>query len=65
MFFVNSILSSDIGHAEARIGAKKKRAVWNFPALIRKLSEKLGHEQRFAFSHVVLCSHAAFSLSVF
>ena len=54
-------LSSDFGHAETGSGAKKRvvlrREFFFAPNL--KQSEKTVFEQKFAFSLVVFCSHAA------
>ena len=59
--------SSDFGHAETGNGAEKRVVLWRefFFALILKLSEKTVFEQKFGFSVVVFCSHAAISLWFF
>ena len=53
----------DSGHAETGSGAKKRVfCAVNLFALILKSSEKTVFEQKFGFSLVVFCSHAAISL---
>ena len=65
LWFLKSNWSSDFGHAETGSGAKRKRVVLPRElfcfALILKSSGKAVFEQKFAFSLVVFCSHAAIS----